>query len=104
MSHRTSPLARLGKFVALLVLTAFLLGSLARSASRAYWLDREVRTLERVRTNLLAQNRRLREEIQRLQDPGVVERIAREELGFVRPEEIAVILLPASTPSPGRSR
>lgn len=87
-----------------LALAAFLLGSLARSASRAYWLDREVRTLERVRANLLAQNRRLREEIQRLHDPKVVERMAREELGFVRPGEIAVLLLPIPTPPPKRPR
>jgi cell division protein FtsB len=102
--RRTTPLARLGKFLTLLVLAAFLAGSLARSASRAYWLDREVRTLERVRASLLVQNRRLREEIHQLHDPRVVERIAREELGFVRPGEIAVLLLPEPASPPRRSR
>ncbi|MDR7416125.1 MAG: septum formation initiator family protein [Armatimonadota bacterium] len=102
--HRTPPLPRFGKLLVLLTLMAFLTGSLARSASRAYWLDREVRTLEHVRASLLAQNRRLREEIHRLHDPKVVERIAREELGFVRPGEIAVLLLPDPGPPPRRSR
>jgi cell division protein FtsB len=44
-------------------------------------LVREVRTLE-------AQNERLSRAISELQeDPGVIERIAREELGLVRPGE-----------------
>ncbi len=98
---------RLIRFVVLLAAVGVLLVSFVRSAARAYGLDRQVRELERARVQLVAQNERLRAEIRRLHDPRTIERIAREELGFVRPGEIAVVLLPASTrngpASPGRS-
>ncbi len=58
-------------------------------------LVREVRTLE-------AQNERLSRAISELQeDPGVIERIAREELGLVRPGE-RVLRFPRSA-RPGES-
>ena len=53
-------------------------------------LVREVRTLE-------AQNERLSRAITELQDdPGVIERIAREELGLVRPGE-RILRFPRTT-------
>ncbi|HEY7601696.1 MAG TPA: septum formation initiator family protein [Methylomirabilota bacterium] len=58
-------------------------------------LVREVKTLE-------AQNERLSRAISELQeDPGVIERIAREELGLVRPGE-RVLRFPRSA-RPGES-
>jgi cell division protein FtsL len=72
----------------------FLGTSLARSAHEAYTLDRAVREAERTRTALHKQNEELREEIRRLHDLSYVERLAREELGLVGPQEISVVLVP----------
>lgn len=74
--------------------------SSTQAALRLYHLTRQVAELEHHRNRLMAENRGLREEIRRLQDPAYVERLAREELGLVRPGEIAVVLVPQSTPTP----
>ncbi|MDR7484614.1 MAG: septum formation initiator family protein [Armatimonadota bacterium] len=83
----------------LLALTAVLAG--------AYWdgyqLRREAMRLAREREQLQRRNAQLREEIRLLGEPGYIERIAREQLGLLRPDEIAVILVqptPAPPPSP----
>lgn len=77
----------------------FVLSS-AQAALRLYHLVRQVGELEHQRRALLEENRRLREEIRRLYDPAYVERLAREQLGLVRPGEIAVVLVREPTPSP----
>lgn len=74
--------------------------SSGQAALRLYHLSRQLAELEHQREALLAENRRLREEIRRLHDPAYVERLAREELGLVRPGEIAVVLVPEPTPTP----
>jgi cell division protein FtsL len=74
--------------------------SSAQAAYRLYQLTREVAELEHQRRALLAENRRLREEVRRLYDPAYVERLAREQLGLVRPGEVAVVLVPSPTPTP----
>jgi cell division protein FtsL len=77
----------------------------------AYWhgyqLNREAVQTERERDTLRRQNAQLREEIKQLHRPEYVERIAREQLGLVRPDEIAIIVVqptPAARPTaaPGR--
>jgi cell division protein FtsB len=73
------------------------------------WRDLEAarereRTLETRITETRARSDRLRARIERLRtDPGTLERLAREDLGMVRPGDV-VIELPAgegSTPSAG---
>jgi cell division protein FtsL len=81
---------------------ALLLVSSAQAAYRLYRLSQQVAELEYQRAALLEENRRLREEIRRLYDPAYVERVAREELGLVRPGEIAVVLVPRPAPTPRR--
>ncbi len=76
--------------------------STAQAAYRLYRLSREIAELEYQRAALLEENRRLREEVRRLYDPAYIERVAREELGLVRPGELAVVLVPRPTPTPGR--
>ena len=77
----------------------------------AYWhgyqLNREAIHTERERDALRRQNAQLREEIKQLHRPEYVERIAREQLGLVKPDEIAVIIVqptpaPRATAEPGR--
>jgi cell division protein FtsL len=71
----------------------------------AYWdgyqLRREAARLVREREELRRQNAQLREEIRLLHTPEYIERLAREQLGLVRPGEIAVILVqPTPAPAP----
>ena len=64
-----------------------------------YQLRREAGRLARERDDLRSQNIQLREEIRLLNTPEYVERIAREQLGLVKPGEVAVILV-APSPAP----
>ena len=71
----------------------------------AYWdtyqIKREAGRLARERDDLRRQNAQLREEIRLLNTPEYVERIAREQLGLVKPGEVAVILVaPSPAPAP----
>ncbi len=69
----------------------------------AYWdgfkVHREMQSLAQEREALRRQNAQLREEIRLLNTPEYIERIAREQLGLIRPGEIAVILV-RPTPAP----
>lgn len=80
-----------------------LLISLAAIFGVAYWdgylLRREAAVLARERETLRRQNAQLREEIRLLQQPEYIERLAREQLGLVRPDEIAIIVV-QPTPAP----
>jgi len=83
-----------------IALVLFLAASILQSGTRFYMAGRQVDELERSRSRLVRENDQLREEIRLLSDPAYVERVAREQLGMVRPGEIAVILVPKATPRP----
>lgn len=85
-------------FLALLGAAATL-ASVYRSGDE---LRRQAAALARERDALRRQNAQLREEIRLLHRPEYIERLAREELGLVRPGEVAVILV-APTPSPAQA-
>ncbi|MDQ7819285.1 MAG: septum formation initiator family protein [Armatimonadota bacterium] len=65
-----------------------------------YRLEREAARLQRLRTDLIRQNAALREEIRLLHTPAYIEKLAREQLGLVRPDEVALLIVPASPPPP----
>lgn len=80
-------------------------GALVLAFGGAYWdgyqLRRDAVRLARERDELRTQNAQLREEIRLLNTPEYIERLAREQLGLVRPGEIAVILVrPTPVPAP----
>ena len=81
-----------GAVVAALVLAGFSL--VAEGGFRRYWrLQRDRHTLEMRNAHLDEENARLRREVQGLkEDPVVIERAVREELGFIRPGEIVITL------------
>jgi cell division protein FtsB len=81
-----------GAVIAALVLAGFSL--VGEGGLRRYWkLQREVRTYEVSIAQLIEQNARLRREVQGLkEDPLAIERAVREELGFVRPQEVIITL------------
>lgn len=82
--------------VLILVLSAF-----GASMLQVYRLEREAARLARMKQSLHEQNAVLREEIRLLYTPVYIERIAREQLGLVKPGEIAVLIVrpPADRPS-----
>ena len=66
--------------------------------ARTYALAQQAALLDQRRQALVAQNERLREEIQRLQTDNVyIEHLARTELGLVRPGEIEFMLVPTGS-------
>jgi cell division protein FtsL len=93
------------------LIAAGVLLALAVAFGGAYWdeyqLGREAAGLTRELERLQRQNAQLREEIRLLNTPEYIERLAREQLGLVKPGEIAVILVqptPAPTPAPAAPR
>jgi cell division protein DivIC len=63
---------------------------------RTYTLAREAARLEQRRQSLLSENAALRVEIQRLRtDDRYIERLAREQLGMLRPGEMELVPVPA---------
>jgi len=56
-------------------------------------LTRRIHDVER-------ENRRLKENLDVLSTPEGIERLARERLGLVKPEEVVVFPIPASAPDP----
>ena len=75
----------------------------ARSGlARTLQLGRELETLRARNATLRAENARLVREAAALGDDlDAVERVARAELGWVRPGELVVDLAPDAKPSPG---
>lgn len=71
-----------------------------------YALNREAARLQALRRSLQQQNAILREEIKLLQTPRYVEKLAREQLGLVRPGEVAILIIrpPAAPPPPPPGR
>jgi cell division protein FtsL len=69
-------------------------------------LQREADRLLRTRQSLQQETATLREEIRALHTPEYIEKIAREQLGLVKPGEISLLIVqpPAKTPpAPTRS-
>jgi cell division protein FtsB len=81
---------------------AMVFTALSHQYAKTYTLAREEARLEQRRHELIADNARLREEIERLQtDDHYIEDIARRQLGLVRPGEIELFVVPYSgTPAP----
>jgi len=105
-SPRTRPARRRGwpvpsfdaciAIVAAGVLAGWLFYALAAQYLRTYDLGREAARLERRKQELLIQNATLYAEIRRLRtDDRYIERLAREQLGMVKPGEIEFVIIPA---------
>lgn len=95
------PIPRRAVLLALAAVAVLALAGFGRAAWEGYVLRREAAALEREREALRRQNAALREEIRLLHRPEHIERLAREQLGLVRPDEIAIIVV-APTPPPAR--
>lgn len=74
---------------------AMALTALTNQYGKTYTLARNEARLEQRRRELIADNARLREEIDRLQtDDRYIEQIARQQLGLVRPGEVELLVVP----------
>jgi cell division protein FtsB len=68
-------------------------------------LERDEARLTNAVASVRLENRRLKDERERLEtDPGTIEHTIREQLGFIRPGEMTVIVheTPALSPAPPR--
>ena len=86
---------------------AVLIAAMSSQYAKTYTLAREKARLEQRRRDLIADNARLRDEIERLQtDDRYIEQIAREQLGLVRPGEIELLVVPydGTVSAPGTAR
>ncbi len=74
---------------------ALVLAALSNQYAKTYTLARSEARLEQHRRDLIADNARLRDEIERLQtDDRYIEQIARQQLGLVRPGEVELLVVP----------
>ncbi|HKV46351.1 MAG TPA: septum formation initiator family protein [bacterium] len=79
-------------------LAGWILLALVGQYVRTYALEREAAGLERRRQELLAENATLGAEIHRLRtDDQYIERLAREQLGMLRPGEMELVIVPRRT-------
>ena len=88
---RRRRLMTIGAAVAL----AFAFTAMTNQYAKTYTLAREKARLEQRRRDLMTDNARLHDEIQRLQtDDRYIEQIARQQLGLVRPGEVELLVVP----------
>lgn len=64
--------------------------------------NHERQSLEAQSRSLAAANQKLSDQVKRLQDPEVVEQLARDRYHLVKPGEEAYALLPENRPARGR--
>lgn len=91
-----SPVRRIPRWPKILAAAIILAAVLTLFAIRyleVYRLNREAARLAGLKRSLQEQNAILREEMKLLYTPGYVEKIAREQLGLVKPGEIALLIV-----------
>lgn len=96
---RTPRLPRWVLPLVLIGIAALAVNAFGATYLATYRLHREADRLTRELGTLRRENAQLREEIRRLHTPHYIERLAREQLGLVRPGEIPIILV-RPTPAP----
>lgn len=74
--------------------------SFARILIVEYQLNLQKQVLESEVAELQQQNERLRSQIDYLQSDAAIEKLAREELGWTKPGESAVIVIERNSPAP----
>ena len=91
-----------------LVVTLYLLYSFTHLGLALYQTNRQMQAYENQKTALLQENARLKQQIQELNSDSYIERVAREELGLVKPGERVIMpaqpgqVRPLKPPQPGQ--
>ncbi|CEP66519.1 Septum formation initiator [Moorella glycerini] len=89
------------------VLAIYLLYSFAHVGLALYQTNLQIKACQEQKAALLAEGNRLREQIKELNNDSYIERMAREELGLVKPGETVIIpavpgqVRPYIPPQPG---
>ena len=86
--------------VAVILVVLFGAGVLAEPLANRRDADARVALLEEQRAALAAENARLEQRVEDLEDPLTIELLAREEQGLVRPGEVPYVLVPPETDRP----
>src|SRR5436305_161845 len=81
-----------------LICIALLLGSLAQAWSNSL-LMKQVQDAQQKYTQLKTQNVQLKNQIEQYKDPAVIESEARQQLGYIRPGEHAIIIVSVQEPN-----
>ncbi len=89
-------------FISVTVIAGLLgiLAAFGTSTLEVYRLERAAAELARTKQQLHDQNDLLHEEIKLLHTPGYIEKLAREQLGLVKPGEIAILVVHPPPPPP----
>jgi cell division protein FtsB len=107
-SGKSQALIQTGRWLLLLIPLIFCVSVLAQTLRERQSARLATQEAEAITDQLQLENQRLREEIEALRtDPAAIERVAREELNMIRPNEIVLSIpekkpdLEPSAPSPG---
>ena len=98
-ARRSSLFTRTVIWLTGLVCLAFLLATFAQAWSNSQLVAR-VQTAQQQYQQVQNQNTQLNALANHYKDPSVVEREAREQLGYIRPGEHPVIIISSTTPAP----
>src|SRR5713101_433230 len=82
------------------VMAVSLFGAFGSTLLQVYRLEREAAQLAQLQRDLEEQNAQLRAEIKALHTPDYVEKLAREQLGLVKPGETAFLIVQTPAPPP----
>ena len=99
-TRRRGRLADLVLGAALVVAVLFGAATIADPLANRRAADARVALLEEQRAALAAENARLEQRAEDLEDPLTIELLAREQQGLVRPGEVPYILVPPETDRP----
>lgn len=83
----------------LILIVAVLLAMASAPVRQALEQQGRIRRQEEKLEALEKENARLEHRLERLKDPLYLERLAREELGLVRPGEVSYVVVPAPAPT-----
>ena len=99
-SRRPGRLADLALGIALVVALLFGATTIAEPFANRREADARVALLEEQRAALAAENARLEQRAEDLEDPLTIELLAREQQGLVRPGDVPYILIPPEAERP----
>ncbi len=99
-ARRPGRLADLALGAALVVALLFGATTIAEPLANRREADARVALLEEQRAALAAENARLEQRAEDLEDPLTIELLAREQQGLVRPGEVPYVLIPPESDRP----
>ncbi len=100
VARRSGRLGDLILAAAVVTVVVVSIGVLAEPLANRRDADARVALLEEQRAALAAENARLEQRVEDLEDPGTIELLAREQQGLVRPGDVPYVLIPPESDRP----